>query len=122
MIGHGCGCVSQNRVSCAAGRNITEVSVVNTGLFFHAYDPGHSPKAANIHEGHSRIQAENGVTVIRFHLVAVVWLSNSPWKEKGLLEEFFLLIKGFGLEFMQFSWCPDHWPELACGLTKLQDV
>lgn len=78
MIGHGCGCVGKNRMSCAAGRNITEVSV-NTGLFFfHAYNPGHSPKAANIHEGHSGIQAEKGVTIIQFHLVTVVWLSNSP--------------------------------------------
>lgn len=91
-------------------------------FFFHVYDSGHSPKAANIHEGHSGIQAEKGATVIQFHLVALVWLSNSPWKEKGLLEEFFLLMKGFGLEFMQFRWCPDHWPDLACGLTKLQGV
>lgn len=38
--------------------------------YFSFYGPGHSPRAASIHEGHSGIQAEKGITTIQLCLVA----------------------------------------------------
>ena len=48
------------------------------------------------------------------------WLSNSPWKGKGVWEGISLSIKGFSLGLIHTSLFPIPWPELACDPTKLQ--
>lgn len=88
----------------------------------HAYGPGHSPKAASIHEGHSGIQAEKGIAIMHLHLAVSYSGCSVAFKfivgGKSVLVGIFLPVKGFGLEFMHISFCPIHWPELACGPTK----